>query len=177
MNCNVSTFEQPLLRVPSAMVTFRSSEGSLRVLPAAWVGIVCSNPLTLSVAIRSGRVEPYQEKVFAVNLPVGDLLASPFLAKILAEREGDFSSSGLTFSAGSGSGTFLIEECPVRIECCRGTTRSRFGQDFICGEVMVVHAGEVTFAGDALPASPRRLKRFTRAWNRCLNSGAGQAQA
>ena len=178
MNCHVSISDLPLLPVPSAMVTFRSSEGAVRVLPAAWVGIVCSNPLTLSVAVRSGRVEPCQEKIFAVNLPVGDLLASPFLSKILAKREGDFpSSSGLTFSVGSGVGAFLIEECPVRIECCRGTTRSRFGQDLICGEVMVVHAEKVTITGDGLPTSPCRLKPFTRTWNRCLNSRAGQAQA
>jgi flavin reductase (DIM6/NTAB) family NADH-FMN oxidoreductase RutF len=178
MNCNSSTPELPLQAVPSAMVTFGSLSGGVRVIPAAWVGIVCANPLSLLVAVRTGRIELCRERPFAVNLPAGDLLASPFLSKMPADMEDGFPSSvGLTFSAGKVKGVFLIEECPVRIECCWEATRSRFGQDFIYGEVMAVHADEACLVGDRLPTSPDRLKPFTRVWNRCLSPWAGRAQA
>jgi flavin reductase (DIM6/NTAB) family NADH-FMN oxidoreductase RutF len=174
-NSPVSDFS--FLPVHAALVSYLPPGGGIRVVPAGWVGIVCSRPVVLSVAVPPFRFEFCREKAFAVNLPADDLLSSASLAKMLADQEADFPSSPvLTFTPGGVEGSFLIQQCPVRMECRLAGNRSRFGQDFLDGEVVAVHMDETLFAGEELSASTRRLASFAKAWNRCLNPGGGEAR-
>lgn len=178
MKPDLLTADFPLPPVHSALVTLGVPTGGVRVFPAAWVGMVCSRPMVLSVAVRSCRLRAGREMVFAVNLPSRNLLASSLLSQRPAGPEGDVSTfPGLTFVTGLVKGTRLIRECPVRVECRGGTIRSRFGQDFIQGEVVAVHTEETSFTGESLPTHPGRLGPFARAWSRCPNRADGASPA
>jgi flavin reductase (DIM6/NTAB) family NADH-FMN oxidoreductase RutF len=139
--------------ISPALLTFRSPSRVPQILSVAWVGIVYSSPPVLSVAFKrgeSGKASYGRGGDFAVNLPAEDLLFSPTFRKLLAAESVDLrTASGFTLAEGQTTGIPLIAECPIQIECIRGTLRSRFGQEFIEGEVATVHRGGVSYKTDS----------------------------
>ncbi len=59
----------------------------------------------------------------------------------------------------------LIAECPVKVECRRLDSSSRFGQELLRGTILAVHLGDKVFGLDNTPLDLARLKPFTRCPN------------
>jgi len=71
----------PLSPPPLALLSLQASDGTLRLLPAGWVGIVCARTRLLTVGVRAAAmlegVRPGGH--FSVSLPSGGPPAAPAL--------------------------------------------------------------------------------------------------
>ncbi len=169
-------FEQPFFPTPSALLTFLAPDGRPRGIPVGWVGIVCSRPsrLSLSFQCRGGlECEFLPEGNFAVNLPTDVQLAqTDFLQRLADESFDILHEPTLSLTQGEVAGVPLIVECPVQVECRKGSVQSRFDHYVVSGEVACVHLGERCF-GPERPVNLCRLDPF--AALRRLFGGAGSS--
>jgi flavin reductase (DIM6/NTAB) family NADH-FMN oxidoreductase RutF len=91
------------------------------IITLAWVGVVCSVPPMLSVAIRPSRhshalVDAARE--FVVNIPRAADVARVDLAGMWSGSEHDkFGELGFTALPATKVGAPLIAECPINLEC------------------------------------------------------------
>ncbi len=91
------------------------------IVTLAWVGVACSTPPMLSVALRPSRhshllVNAARE--FVVNIPRAEQLEQIDLAGVWSGAEHDkFEELGLTARPAQHVAAPLIEECPINIEC------------------------------------------------------------
>lgn len=138
--------EEALFPVPAVMVTCADKSGKANIITLAWVGIVCSDPPTISISIRPGRYSNgiiKETGEFVVNIPNLDLVKETDTCGIISGRDKDkFKETGLTKTAASKVKAPLIKECPVNIEC-RVKQVSNLGvHDLFLGEVLAVHYDE-----------------------------------
>ena len=135
MKKRASCIDPAVCPSPAALMTWVTEKGRVQVLETAWLGVICSRPAMLSLAVKSSS-RPCSEiesgAPFVVNLPAADQLHT-----ISCSRLGD---AGLTLQSGDG-GVPLIAECPVRIECRKASCSTHFGQSLIQGEIIAVHVG------------------------------------
>jgi len=131
-----------LLSVPSALITYRSAAGVLRVASATWVGITCTGSPVLTVGLK-GRENPLEtlgpEGVFAVNLPAAeDCFSRPYM------DYSEWKDAVFTLVEGNLCRVPMIAECPIQIECRRGRIKTSFEREILQGEVMTVHRDGAT---------------------------------
>ena len=165
--------------VPSALITFCAGDGQPYLRTSAWVGMVCSTPPLLSLAIAAGDnpfFARWMEKGFVVNLPSAESLTAGEFLGSLARRAQDTVPPGLTLVDATIVRAPLIEECPVRIECVRGRGRARFGQWILTAEVAAVHLGDTDLKEGRLPTDIHSLKPFARRWRQHLHPGASRLE-
>jgi len=131
---------------PVVLVTCADETGRPNIITLAWVGVVCSDPPMLGVAIRPSRysyglIERTGE--FVVNIPTRDIVGQTDFCGEVSGRDVDkFSKSGLTPEASSKVTPPLIKECPVSLEC-KVKDKIRLGShDLFIGEVVSLHADE-----------------------------------
>ncbi len=170
-----SVFAHPFCPVPTALLSFRSASGQLLIVPAGWVGIVCSKPSTLSVGFRQGafaRQDLLADGDFAINLPTDELLADARFLEALAVSGSDIlEAAGLTLTEGTIGRVPLIAECPVQVECRKGTVQTRFSQCLVTAEVACVHMAGRSY-GLERPVNLCRLDPFA-ALRRIFSGPAG----
>ena len=132
--------------VPVVLVTCIGEEGRANVITLAWVGVVCSLPPMVSIAVRPERFSHDLIKStgqFAVNLPSSDQLwAVDYCGTRSGRHEDKFAAAGLTPAPASEVKPPLIAECPINIECVVRHELSLGSHDLFIGEVVAVHADE-----------------------------------
>lgn len=112
------------------------------IISIAWVGVVCSNPPQVAIAVRPerhshGLIQKTGE--FVVNIPGEEQLADVEYCGTVSGREVDkFAARGLTPLPGTAVRTPLIAECPVNIECRVVHTFSLGTHDLFVGQVVAV---------------------------------------
>ncbi|HXV21496.1 MAG TPA: flavin reductase [Desulfuromonadales bacterium] len=137
-------FGLSFLPVPSALVTFRSPDGKVRVHSVGWLGVVCDNPPLLTVCLRPGVDDQKVLRAgdrFFVNLPNEELMQA-LAGPMWPGRDADPATAGrspLSLLVGEERGVPLVAACPVRIECRCRSLKARFGQRRLSGEVLAVH--------------------------------------
>jgi len=137
---------EALYPVPVVMVTCVDLAGKPNIITLAWVGIACSDPPTIGIAIRPGRysyklIKETQE--FVVNIPNLDLVKETDLCGIISGKDKDkFKETGLTKVSASRVKPPLIKECPVNIECKLKQILNLGAHDLFLGEVVAVHYDE-----------------------------------
>lgn len=140
-------------------MTFRTATGQPQVVAVGWVGLVCSVPAVVTVACHGLAADLPVGGSFTINLPREELLLDP------AWRTGDHLRSlaqfGLTLQVSAVTGGLLISDCPLQIECQRGTFSHRPGQPMLKGEVRLVHHDGVVH-GLETPVDCSWLRPFTR---------------
>jgi len=137
---------EALYPTPVVMVTCVDKEGKPNIITLAWVGIVCSGPPMIGIAIRPSR---YSHKLiseseeFVVNIPTVDLAEETDYCGMVSGRDTDkFKGTGLHAEPSSKIESPLIEECPMNIECKVRQVISLGAHDLFIGEVMAVHVDE-----------------------------------
>ena len=111
----------PLLPTPVVLLSVAGAGRKPNMITLAWVGVVCSQPPMISVAIRPSRhshelVDAARE--FVVNIPRAAQVAQVDAAGVLSGRDHDkFKELGFTAAPASKVGAPLIAECPVNLEC------------------------------------------------------------
>ncbi|BCR06327.1 hypothetical protein DESUT3_33960 [Desulfuromonas versatilis] len=170
-----SQSEPPFFPTPSALLTFLAPDGRPRGIPVGWVGIVCSRPsrLSLSFQCRGGlKCDFLPTGDFAINLPTDAHLAQVgFLERLADENFDILTEPGFSLTRGQVAEAPLIIECPVQVECRKGSVQSRFDHYVVSGEVACVHLGERCYGADR-PVNLCRLDPFTAL--RRLFGGSGQ---
>ncbi len=111
----------PLLPTPVVLLSVAGEGKKPNMITLAWVGVVCSQPPMISVAIRPSRhshglVNAARE--FVVNIPRAGQVAKVDAAGVISGKDHDkFKELGFTAASASKVGAPLITECPVNIEC------------------------------------------------------------
>jgi flavin reductase (DIM6/NTAB) family NADH-FMN oxidoreductase RutF len=133
-----------LYPVPAVVVSCGLERPNLITL--AWVGTVCSDPPSVSIAVRPERFS-YNLLVeageFVVNLPYASQVDVVDYCGQVSGRDVDkWAACGLTPVAATKVRTPLIGEFPVALEC-RVTQQLALGaHDLFIGEVLAVQADE-----------------------------------
>lgn len=135
-----------LFPTPVALVTTVDAAGKANIITLAWVGVVCSNPFTISVAIRPSR---YSHALLGavpelvVNVPSREIVEQTDYCGTVSGRAVDkFAATGLTALPANKVKPPLIKECPVNMEC-RVVDRLGLGtHDVFMSEVVEVHLDE-----------------------------------
>ena len=131
---------------PVVLVTCVDEEGRPNIIPLAWVGIACSEPPTIGVAIRPqrhsyGLIKETGE--FVVNIPTADILRETDYCGEVSGRDHDkFAETGLTPEPARRVGPPLIEECPVNLECTLRRIVKLGVHDLFLGRVVAVHVDQ-----------------------------------
>ncbi len=135
-----------LMPLPAAMVTTRGRDGKDNIVTLAWVGVVCSEPPMVSIAVRPSRYshELLRENGdFVVHVPSAAQMEAADHCGVVSGRDEDkFEKLGLTKRAASQVKAAIIAECPVALEC---RTRHVLGlgtHDLFVAEILAVQVRE-----------------------------------
>lgn len=135
-----------LFPTPVVLVTTVDTAGKANIITLAWVGVVCSKPFTISIAVRPSRyshllLEAVGELV--VNVPSQEIVAQTDYCGTVSGRAVDkFDATGLTAVPANMVKPPLIKECPVNLECRVADRLSLGTHDVFISEVVEVHVDE-----------------------------------
>ncbi len=116
------------------------------IITLAWVGTVCSDPPSVSIAVRPGRYSHdliARDGEFVLNLPrASQLSVMDYCGQVSGRDVDKWAACGLTPVPASRVRTPLIGECPLNLEC-RVKHRLALGaHDLFIGEVLAVQVDE-----------------------------------
>ncbi len=131
--------------VPTPVVLIGASDGETKnIMTAAWVGVACSEPLMLAVAIRPQRFTHSlirKSGEFTVNIPSQDMLFEADWAGVVSGRKVDkFAELKLTPVKGKKVKAPIVKECPLNLECVVRHVLNLGVHDLFIGEVVMVQA-------------------------------------
>lgn len=135
-----------LMPTPVVLLSVAGEHDRPNIITLAWVGVACSSPPMLSVAIRPSRYSYRLVNVareFVVNIPRADQLAKVDRAGVISGIEHDkFEELGFTAAASTYVAAPRIEECPVNIECVVRHQLSLGAHDLYIAEIVGTHYDE-----------------------------------
>ncbi len=147
----------PLMPVPAVLVTCRAPDGGDNIITLGWVGVVCSAPPMVGIAIRPGRHSHpmiVASGEFGVNVPSADQARLVDHCGIASGRDEDkFRVTGLTRLPGVAIRAPLVAECPINLECVVRQRLSLGTHDLFLGEVLAVRVSESAMTGDRIDAA------------------------
>ena len=118
--------------------------GKPNFMTASWVGIACSNPPAISVAIRPERYTykgVIEHNTFSINVPSSNLAKTTDFCGIYSGRDNDKTTLFNIFY-GKINTAPLIEKCPLNLECKVIHTIEIGSHTVFIGEIMETHANE-----------------------------------
>jgi flavin reductase (DIM6/NTAB) family NADH-FMN oxidoreductase RutF len=138
--------------VPSPVVLVTAGEGAAaNIITIGWVGVVCSTPPMIGVAVRPSR-HTYPllcaAREFVVNVPRAADVAKVDAAGVLSADEVDkFTELGFTAVPASKVGAPLIAECPINMECVVRHQLAPGTHELFIGEIVASHFDEDVLDG------------------------------
>ncbi len=118
--------------------------GKPNFMTASWVGIACSNPPAISVAIRPERYTykgVIEHNTFSINVPSSNLAETTDFCGIYSGRDNDKTTLFNIFY-GKINTSPLIEECPLNLECKVIHTIEVGSHTVFIGEIIETHSDE-----------------------------------
>jgi flavin reductase (DIM6/NTAB) family NADH-FMN oxidoreductase RutF len=151
----------PLLYpLPVLLVATYDAQGKPNVMAAAWGGICCSDPVSLTVSVRPERWTHdalLARKAFTVCIAPESMAASADYVGIASGRSCDkFITAGFTPVRAEKVDAPYIAECPVVLECSLSRTVPLGAHTMMIGAILDVKADEDSL--DATGAFPDILK-------------------
>ena len=131
---------------PVVLVTCADREGRPNIITLSWVGVACSDPPTISIAIRPD-THSYklieETKEFVVNIPTVDILQeTDYCGKVSGRGRDKFTETKLTSESAKHVRPPLIKECPVNLECTLQKIVKVGSHDLFLGQVVAVHVDQ-----------------------------------
>lgn len=130
---------------PAVMVSCKGKDVGSKpnIITLAWVGIVCSEPPTVGIAIRPRRHSHDLIKAsgeFVVNIPPEELVKEmDYCGQVSGRQEDKFAKTKLTPVPGKNVAAPLIAECPLNVECKVTQIITVGTHDLFLGEIVTVH--------------------------------------
>ncbi len=135
-----------LLPTPVVLLSVAGEAETPNIITLAWVGVACSSPPMLSVAIRPSRYSHElvnAAREFVVNIPRATQVQQVDLAGVWSGRDHDkFSEIGFTPLPASQVTAPLIGECPVNLECVVRHQLALGAHDLFIAEIVTTHYDE-----------------------------------
>jgi flavin reductase (DIM6/NTAB) family NADH-FMN oxidoreductase RutF len=132
--------------VPVALVSSVGNDGKANVATFAWVGVVCSEPPMISVAVRPARCTYdliTETGEFVVNIPTADMVQTcNYVGSRTGKKEDKFSTTALTAVPATKVKAPLVAECPVNMECVVRHTLELGTHTLFIGEIVATHVDE-----------------------------------
>lgn len=134
------------LPTPVVLLTTVAADGKANIITLAWVGVACSEPLILSVAIRPPRHSHLllrESGEAVVNVPTAETLRQTDQCGMTSGRDTDkFAAYGLTAIAADLVKPPLIAECPVNLETKVKSVTNLGTHDLFLLEVVRTHVDD-----------------------------------
>jgi flavin reductase (DIM6/NTAB) family NADH-FMN oxidoreductase RutF len=131
---------------PVVLVTVDDGRGGANIITLAWVGMACSDPVCVSIAVRPSRYSHGLLKAsgeFTVNIPGAELLTAVDHCGIVSGRDHDkWSEAGLTPAPAEHVGAPRIAECAYALECRVVHSVVLGAHELFVGEVLGAYADE-----------------------------------
>ena len=135
-----------LIPLPAVMVSCQRKNEKPNIITASWVGICCSEPPMISVAIRKNRFSHSiitKSMEFVVNLTKEDQLdVVDYCGNTSGKNVDKFKETDLNPIKGEKVNAPLIKECPFNLECVVNKILELGSHDLFIGEIVAVHADE-----------------------------------
>ena len=132
--------------VPSVLITSQNKEGKVNVFTAAWVGMACTRPPMLTVAIRPERLSyEYikESNEFVVNLPARSMVRAVDYCGVISGRTNDkIKEMKFTLENSNRVSVPMIGECPVSMECKVKSITPLGSHDLFLAEILSVNIEE-----------------------------------
>ncbi len=133
-----------LFPLPAVMVSCAAEGFKPNIITISWIGIVCSEPPTLSISVTKQRhsFEILKKSgEFVVNLTSEDNLKEVDFCGTKSGRDFDkFKELGLTAIPGEKVNTPIIGECPINLECKVIESKNLGSHDIFIAEIVTVRA-------------------------------------
>lgn len=137
---------------PVALVTVDDGAGKSNIITLAWVGMACSDPVCVSVAIRPSRHSHGLLKAageFCVNIPGAGLLGPVDRCGTVSGRDHDkWGETGLTPEPAEHVKAARIAECHYVLECKVVHSVGLGAHELFVGEVLGAYADESVIGED-----------------------------
>jgi flavin reductase (DIM6/NTAB) family NADH-FMN oxidoreductase RutF len=131
---------------PVVLLSCKGEEGAANIITLAWVGVACSDPPMITVAIRPERYSHDMVATtgeFVVNIPRSDQLELVDICGTNSGRSMDkFETCGFTAQPASVVSAPVIAECPYAAECRVVQTIHVGTHDLFVAEIVAAHADE-----------------------------------
>ncbi|MGB2981864.1 MAG: flavin reductase family protein [Candidatus Zixiibacteriota bacterium] len=152
-----------LFPLPAVMVSCQKKGERPNIITLAWVGVVCSEPPMIGIAIRKNRFSfdiIKESKEFVVNVPSGALLkATDFCGTTSGKDTDKFAEAKLTPVKGTKVNAPLIAECPVNLECVVRHMPDLGSHTLFIGEIVATHI-DSEFLNDEGEPDVEKMKLF-----------------
>lgn len=133
-----------LIPLPAVMISCQRGDERPNILTASWVGICCSEPPMISLAIRKSRYSHAiieESREFVVNLTTENLFKVTDYCGVVSGRDVDkFKETKLTPIRGAKIKAPLIKECPINLECEVRNVIELGSHDLFIAEIVALHA-------------------------------------
>jgi flavin reductase (DIM6/NTAB) family NADH-FMN oxidoreductase RutF len=131
---------------PVALVTVSDGAGGANIITLAWVGMACSDPRCVTIAIRPSRHSSALLKAageFCVNIPGEHLVRETDHCGIVSGRDHDkWAETGLTPEASVHVAAPRIAQCHYSLECTVIETVPLGAHDLFVGRVEAAYADD-----------------------------------
>lgn len=132
-----------LFPLPAVMVSCQYKNEKPNIITLSWVGVVCSEPPMVGIAVRKNRFSYgiiKKSGAFVVNVPKGDQLqATDFCGTKSGKNVDKFAQMKLTPLSCEKTGAPMIEECPVSLECVVRQELELGSHTLFIGEIVATH--------------------------------------
>lgn len=132
--------------VPVVLITSQSKDEKVNVFTAAWVGMACTRPPMITVAIRPERLSyEYIKKSgeFVINLPTKSMTRIVDYCGVVSGKTNDkISEMKLNLEKSSKVLVPFISQCPVCMECHVKSITPLGSHDLFIAEILAVHVEE-----------------------------------
>ncbi len=135
--------ETAIFPLPAVMVSCQCKNERPNIITLAWVGVVCSEPPMIGIAIRNNRFSYdiiKKSGKFVVNVPGREQLkATDFCGTHSGKDTDKFAEAKLTAVPCGKTGAPLIKECPVNLECVVREILELGSHSLFIGEIVATH--------------------------------------
>jgi len=129
--------------VPVVLITSRNKEGKTNVFTVGWIGMACTKPPMITVAIRPERLSYDYIKEsgdFVVNLPNSRLVREVDYCGVRSGKQIDkIKEMKFTIEDGTDVMAPLISECSIALECTVKSITPLGTHDLFLAEIVNTH--------------------------------------
>ena len=129
--------------VPVVLITSKNKEGKINVFTVAWIGMACTKPPMITVAIRPERLSYDYIKesgYFAVNLPTSNMVREVDYCGVRSGKQVD-KIQEMNFKVDNAKDFIapILSECPISLECKVKSITPLGTHDLFLAEIVNTH--------------------------------------